>query len=105
MKKTPVKKNIAHKYDDIFNIEKSNKKHEYEIIIGVQNGSKIDRKLLDNIISFSKKIKANIIALPLKDHNESFKNQTINFDKYLSEKNIKLVNEYIINDNLIATCA
>jgi hypothetical protein len=102
MKKTSVKKNIVHKYDDIFNIEKSNKKHEYEIIIGVQNGSKIDRKLLDNIISFSKKIKANIIALPLKDHNESFKNQTINFDKYLSEKNIKLVNEYIINDNLIA---
>ena len=30
MKKPPVKKNIAHKYDDIFNIEKSNKKHEYD---------------------------------------------------------------------------
>lgn len=102
MKKTPIKKNNIHKYDDVFNVEKSNKKHEYEIIIGVQNGSKIDRKLLDNIISFSKKIKANIIALPLKDHNESFKHQTVNFDKYLSEKNIKLVNEYIINDNLIA---
>lgn len=102
MKKTPVKKNNIHKYDDVFNVEKSNKKHEYEIIIGVQNGSKIDRKLLDNIIFFSKKLKANIVALPLKDHNESFKNQTINFDKYLFENNIKLVNEYIINDNLIA---
>lgn len=91
------------KYDDFFDKpEKANKSYSYEIVIGVQNGAKVDKVLLDNIIAFAKKIKANITALPLKDHNESFKNQTANFDKYLLSKKINLVSEYIINDNLVA---
>ena len=91
------------KYDDFNNKNsKSNKSFKYEIIVGVQNGGKVNKELLDNIISFSKKIGAEITALPLKDHNDSFKNQSVNFDPYFIKKNISISKSHIINDNLIA---
>lgn len=91
------------KYDDFNNKNsKSNKSFKYEIIVGVQNGGKVNKELLDNIISFSKKIGANITALPLKDHKESFKNQSVNFDPYFLKKNINISKSHIINNNLIA---
>jgi hypothetical protein len=100
-KKTQEKKLI--KYDDNIKVyTKPLKDVEYQIVIGIQNGAKVNKQFLENIIFFAKKHKANITALPLKDHNESFKNQTVNFDPWFLSKKITIANEFVINDNLMA---
>lgn len=91
------------KYNDYNNKQvKAEKKYKYEIIVGVQNSAKVNKALHENIVSFAKRYEAKITYIPLKDHNQSFASQTVDFDPYLTKQGIEITKQYRINDNLIA---
>lgn len=91
------------KYNDYNNKQvKAEKKYKYEIIVGVQNSAKVNKSLHENIVNFAKRYEAKITYIPLKDHNQSFASQTVDFDPYLTKQGIEITKQYRINDNLIA---